>query len=185
MAVELIFGSKEMGKTSYMLSQIKSSIRPCVAIDTIKDTDPNTHKLRFDELMIRYEEIPEEITFDKFKIVYTPKDQLDMNIFCHHLYYYYGINIFIDELDQWTHSKFLPFEIYNLFRYSRHRDFNIFCTMRNPYETHRNIRASADYFVIYKLQEKGHLEYFEYYQEGITAKIKGLAKHSYIKIPAW
>ena len=101
--------------------------------------------------MIRIDKPKDFSRWDRFKVVYTPDTELDMAVFCEHLFLYYSINVFIDELDAWCHKNYLPKELYNIFRYSKHRDFYIFATMRDPTEIHRLIRASADYFIIYRL----------------------------------
>ena len=190
--IVLIFGGIGEGKSTELLRVLKTSCRPCVVIDTIKDTesyqDPKTKKLmdrlRFDKYAYRIYSPDQLNNFDKHKYVITPDNDEDFREVCLKLQQYKNLNLLIDELDMWVSSKFLPVETYNLFRYSRHMRFDIYCTMRNPYEIHRNIRALATYFWIFNLSEQGHLDYFEKYQKGSGATIRALKLHQYICLKA-
>lgn len=185
--VILIFGSAGEGKTTAMIRLLKQSAKPCVVIDTIKDTVYGKEKgsdkpisiLRFDQHCHRIYNASQLEEFKKYKYVYTPLDSEDFENFFLELQQYRNLNIFIDELDMWCSSKYLPNSLYNIFRFSRHWQYDIFCTMRNPYEIHRNIRACANYFWIFKLIEKGHLDYFEHYQDGLSQDIQDLKTGSY------
>ena len=188
--IVLIFGSIGEGKTSEMIRVLKQSYKPCVVIDTIKDneeyydkgTKQMNYRSTFNQYAFRISTIQGLNDFTRHKYVYTPMTPEDFQEVCLKIQEYKNLNIFIDELDMWISSKFLPVETYNLFRFSRHMRYNIFCTMRNPYEIHRNIRACATDFWIFKLIEKGHLDYFDHFQENISDKIKALPKHHYLSL---
>lgn len=190
--IVLIFGGIGEGKTTELLRVLKQSYKPCMVIDTIKDTEEYQdlktrqikYRLRFDKYAFRINHPNSLNDFSKHKYVYTPMNDEDFREICMKIQEYKNLNIFIDELDMWVSSKFLPVETYNLFRFSRHMRFNLFCSMRNPYEIHRNIRGLATYFWIFKLSEKGHLDYFENYQEGARDTIKNLKTHQYLCIKA-
>ena len=178
MANHIIFGQMGEGKTTYLKKVVLRSPIPCIIIDTLHDKHD-----KFDSFAIRITNQESLMgRFDSFKMVYTPKDEIDFDALCYTLKYLRNYNLFIDELDYWVSSQKIPFNLQNLYRFSRHYDINIYATCRNPFEVHRQIRNYTQYFIIYKITEHGYLDYFEFYEKGISRRILDLPRHKFITI---
>ena len=182
--VQLIYGARGVGKTQYMIDRIQASRRSCIACDSVLSVYHGTTRLMFDDHMTRVEN-PDRIAYDQvgfFKYVFTPYDLDAFNRFCDHIYHYRGLDLYIDEVDHWSHCHYINYSLYALIRYSRHRDYNIYMTCRIPHEVHQKIRESADQLIVHRIVSRVHLKYFEDLYPEITDQIRALPDRKYLTL---
>lgn len=169
----VIFGKRGTGKTTYCKNLVDKSILPVVVIDTMNEYQKECVLMN----------ITDDIIFDKFKMRFVPKTDLDFVILNHlisNLRTSYGVNIVIDEIDYWTNPHFIPDEFSNNLRYSRHYRLNIYCTVRNPSEIHKRITGLTNTFIIFKITEPRYLEYFKDFDYSLPDKIRNLKTYEHI-----
>jgi len=173
--ITCVFGKRGVGKTTYLKSVVKNSIYSCIIIDTLREYEDIAERFYYFEDM-----------YKNFKGCFTPNNENDLIILLmdlERIYHKYPINIIISEIDYWTNSYYLPEAVMNLFRYSRHYNFNIFCDCRTPMELNRKISALADIFIIFKITEPRYLEYFKLYGgQDLINKIKKLKLYEYLTL---
>ena len=171
----VVFGKRGTGKTYWCKHNITTSLLPCVIIDTMNE---------YGDVAIHEPSITNGLVLDKFKMRFTPKDDQDFGILMSKLSRTktpYGINVYIDEVDYWSSSQWIPQEFANNLRYSRHYNLNIFMTVRNPSEINRKITAMTDLFVIFQITEPRYLAYFKDFDATLPERIRALKPYDHIK----
>lgn len=153
-----VFGKKGEGKTYYIKNNIiRPSPYPCIILDTFGE----------------YEDVAVTIPYfkdykiDKFKsrIILEDDEQFEDFFYTIMTFNFKSpVNLIISEVDWWTSSHYLPKPFVKFLIKSRHLKINFICDVRTPYELHRRIKGLTDYFVIFKLTEKSHLDYFRDYE---------------------
>lgn len=172
----VVFGKRGHGKTYWMKKHIESSLLPCVIIDTMNEYQNIA-------VWMPAGSIDEPPRFDKFKMRFTPDSEDEFDILMAaigELQPQFGLNVYIDEVDYWSSSSYMPREFGNNLRYSRHYRLNIYMSVRNPSEINRKITALSDVFVIFRITEPRYLDYFRPFDASLPDRIESLDKYQHI-----
>lgn len=168
------FGKRGTGKTYWCKQHVVNSVLPCVIVDTMNE---------YGDIAI-HTGITHGLIFEYFKMRFTPKDDEEFAILMQKLEdtrTKYGIHVYIDEIDYWSKSQWLPPELARCLRYSRHYKLNLIMTVRNPSEINRKITAMSDMFVIFNITEPRYLDYFEDFDRTLPERILALKQYEHIK----
>lgn len=172
--ISVVLGKRGMGKSTYCKDIVRNSVYPCLVIDTMNEYDKEAILLP----------VTEDIEFNKFKIRVVPESDEELSAVMRmvtYLRYRHGINVIIDEVDYWSSSHYIPLELENGLKFSRHYHLNFWLTVRNPSEIHRKITGLADEFIIFRITEPLYLDYFRRFDAGLPEKITKLQPHQFIR----
>ena len=150
----VIFGKRGCGKSTYCKNIVVKSILPVLVVDTMNE---------YQKYAI-LSKVTDRLIFDKFKIRVVPESEIDFEITMRligHLKYRYGINVILDEIDMWSNPHYIPTNLENNLKFSRHYKLNIWSTVRSPMEVNKKITSLANEFIIFKVTEPRPLEYFK------------------------
>lgn len=170
----VIMGKRGTGKTYWMKRHIDNSVLPCVIVDTMQE---------YGDVAV-WTGITDGLLLDKFKMRFTPADDTEFAILMSKLARTkteHGINVYIDEIDYWSNSQWIPQELANNLRYSRHYNLNLYMSVRNPSEINRRITAMSDVFIIFNITEPRYLQYFKDFDMELPERIKGLKPYEHIQ----
>lgn len=115
-------------------------------------------------------------------IVYQPYDKTETSFefFLSEVYKLNNFVLIIEEVERYAYSHHIPFTLKRIIDTGRHKGIGLYCTLRRPARTHKDILSNADHIFMFHQHLQTDVDYLKDWVGQKAEKIKNLAPYNYL-----